>query len=170
MDRSKLGIVFAKEPPRERVVNAFIMNETLHIPPGDRNYRVDADVTLQAPARLQAMFPHMHVRGKSFEYSVTYPGGEKQTLLSVPNYDFNWQLSYRLEKPLDLPKGTVLHATAHFDNSANNPSNPNPAKDVYWGEQTWDEMLAGFVDLAIPADMNPLSLVRPSQPVKVAGK
>lgn len=162
-------MVFAKQPPKERVINAFIMNESLHIPAGDRNDPVVADVTLQAPARLQAMFPHMHVRGKSFEYQAIYPTGEKQTLLSVPNYNFNWQLSYRLEQPFEFSKGTTLRAIAHYDNSANNPGNPDPGKDVYWGEQTGEEMLAGFVDLAIPAARNPLSLVRPPA-VKVAAK
>lgn len=160
-DRTKLGIVFAKEPPEERVINAFIMNQTLDIPPGDGDHRVDGRVTLQRPVKLQSLFPHMHLRGKSFEYTARFPDGETRTLLKVPRYDFNWQLTYYLEQPLELPAGTELTATAVYDNSANNRFNPDPTKEVYWGDQSWDEMLAGFVDLAIPVDLNPIELVRP---------
>ena len=167
-DRSRVGIVYAKEMPKERVVNAFIMNTSLKIPAEDPAHKVDAKVTLQQEAKLQALFPHMHVRGKSFEYTATYPTGETTTLLKVPQYDFNWQLTYFLDKPLVLPKGTQLKATAVYDNSANNPFNPDPKKEVYWGEQTWEEMLAGFVDLVIPAGMNPVDLVRPARPAPAA--
>jgi hypothetical protein len=160
LDRSRVGITFAKEPPKERVVNAFIMNQTLRIPPGDGNHRVDGKVTLQQTVKLQSMFPHMHVRGKSFAYTATLPDGETKALLDVPKYNFNWQLTYYLDQPVTLPAGTVLEATAYYDNSANNPYNPDPAKEVYWGDQTWDEMLAGFVDLAIPVGMNPADIAR----------
>jgi len=166
VDRSKVGIVFAKEKPKQRVVNTFILNDSLRIPPGDGNHRVDAKVTLQEDATLQSMLPHMHLRGKSFEYTAKLPNGETKTLLNVPHYSFNWQLTYYLDQPIVLPKGTQLTATAYYDNSPNNPYNPDPNKEIYWGDQTWDEMLAGFVDLAIPADMNPLDLVRQ----KTAGK
>jgi hypothetical protein len=166
LDRSKVGIVFAKEKPKERVVNAFILNQSLRIPPGAENHRVDGKVTLQADATLQSMFPHMHLRGKAFEYTATLPDGETETLLRVPQYSFNWQLTYYLDRPIKLPKGTLLTATAYYDNSPNNPYNPDPKKEVYWGDQSWDEMLAGFVDFAIPVDMNPLDLARP----KGAGK
>lgn len=168
-DRSKVGMTFAKEAPKERVINTFIMNTSLKIPAGDANHQVEAKVTLQHDAKLQSLFPHMHVRGKSFAYTATYPTGETSTLLNVPHYDFNWQLTYALEKPILLPKGTVLKATAIYDNSANNPFNPDPKKEVYWGEQTWEEMLAGFVDLVIPANVNPVELVRPLKPVAPSG-
>ncbi|MDQ2898615.1 MAG: thiol-disulfide isomerase [Acidobacteriota bacterium] len=171
LDRSRVGITFAKDPPKERVVNAFIMNSSLRIPPGAPDHRVDAKVTLQHQAKLQSLFPHMHLRGKNFEYTATYPTGETQTLLKLTKYDFNWQLTYSLDKPILLPKGTQLEATAFYDNSPNNPFNPDPAKEVYWGDQSWEEMLAGFVDLAIPVDMNPVDLVKPKkvdQPVPVA--
>jgi hypothetical protein len=159
-DRSKVGITFAKQAPKERVVNAFLMNETLRIPPGDANHRVDAKLTLQREVRLQSMFPHMHLRGKAFEYSATLPNGETRQLLSVPQYNFNWQLTYDLDQPLTLPAGSQLQATAFYDNSPNNKYNPDPAKEVFWGDQTWEEMLAGFVDLAIPAGVNPTDIVR----------
>jgi hypothetical protein len=165
VDRTKVGIVFAKEPPKERVVNTFIMNNTLRIPPGEANHRVDGKVTLQQDATLQALFPHMHLRGKAFEYTATFPNGETRTLLKVPRYDFNWQLTYYLDQPIVLPAGTQLTATAYYDNSANNKWNPDPAKEVYWGDQSWEEMLAGFVDLVIPVNMNPVDLVRPRQPL-----
>jgi hypothetical protein len=168
-DRSKVGIVFAKEPPKERVVNAFIINDRLHIPPGAGNHQVDARVKVNAPAVLQSFFPHMHLRGKAFQYTAKYPTGETETLLKVPAYDFNWQLTYQLERPISLPVGTELTATAWYDNSPNNRSNPDPKADVYWGDQSWEEMLAGFVDLVIPVDANPLDIARPKQPKPAAG-
>ncbi len=169
MDKSRVGMVFAKEPPKERVVNTFIQNANLHIPPETSNHRVEANVTLYEDVTVTSLFPHMHVRGKSFEYKAFYPNGEIQTLLEVPHYDFNWQLSYYLKDPIKLPKGTRLQAIAHYDNSANNPNNPDPKKDVYWGEQTWDEMLAGFIDLAIPATTNPGNIVREKKPEAAKG-
>jgi len=153
VDRSRVGFIFAKEPPKERVVNAYVSNMNLHIPAQAANHQVNARVTLYEDTKLLSMFPHMHVRGKSFEYHVTYPTGETETLLTVPKYDFNWQLTYYLQQPKVLPKGTVIECIAHYDNSPNNPSNPDPKGDVYWGDQTWEEMLAGFVDLAMPVNM-----------------
>ena len=160
-DRSRIGLVFAKEPVRERVRNTFVWNPRLRIPPGAPNHRVDARVTLHETASLLSLFPHMHVRGKGFEYRAIYPTGETEVLLSVPKYNFNWQLTYYLERPRVLPKGTRLECTAYYDNSPNNPHNPDPAAEVLWGDQTWEEMLAGFMDLAIDASMNPDDLIRP---------
>ncbi len=110
-----------------------------------------ARVTLYEDTPLLSLFPHMHVRGKAFEYRAIYPTGESETLLTVPKYDFNWQLTYYLKEPKVLPKGTVLECVARFDNSPNNPFNPDPKSDVYWGDQTWDEMLAGV--LAMPVNL-----------------
>jgi hypothetical protein len=106
----------------------------------------------------------MHVRGKAFEYRAVYPTGESQVLMRVPKYDFNWQMSYYLQEPLLLPKGTRIEASAWYDNSPNNPSNPNPKEDVYWGDQTWEEMLAGFMDFAIPVGMTPSEIIRTKKP------
>jgi hypothetical protein len=170
VDRSQVGIVFAKEPPKERVVNTFIANFNLHIPAGAADHRVDAKVTLYEDVVLQNLFPHMHLRGKAFQYVAKYPSGETQTLLKVPKYDFNWQLTYELEKPLLLPKGTVLTATAWFDNSPGNKFNPDPKSEVYWGDQSWEEMLAGFADFVIPVNMNPMDIGKPKKPAaKPAG-
>ncbi len=163
VDRTCVGIVFAKEPPRERVVNTFIMNTRFRIPAGAPDQVVDARVTVHQDATLLNLFPHMHFRGKAFEYQVKYPTGETDTLLRVPKYDFNWQLTYQLDQPLKLPKGTVLTAIAHYDNSPNNPYNPNPKSEVYWGDQSWEEMLAGFVDFAIPLNMDPNDLAGPKK-------
>jgi hypothetical protein len=168
-DASEIGFIFAKEPPTERVVNTFVMNANLHIPPGADNHQVNARVTLHEDTQLMSMFPHMHVRGKSFEYRATYPSGETETLLTVPKYDFNWQLTYYLEKPKVLPKGTVLECIAHYDNSPNNKFNPDPKADVYWGDQTWEEMLAGFVDLAMPVNKTMRDIAFPKKPETAGG-
>jgi hypothetical protein len=110
------------------------------------------------------------VRGKAMEYRVTYPDGKTETLLNVPKYDFNWQLSYLLKEPKKLPKGTQFEIIAHYDNSANNPHNPDPTKEVRWGDQTWEEMLAAFIDFAIPVGMDPVDIGRPkAKPAATGG-
>ena len=93
---------------------------------------------------LSNMMPHMHVRGKSAKYTVKYEDGTEVVALSVPNYDFNWQLSYVLEEPIFMPKGTVLEAEFHYDNSGANRHNPDPTAEVHWGDQTWEEMMLGY--------------------------
>jgi len=168
VDRSQVGFVFAKEPPKERVINTFVDNWRMHIPPQEPNHEVDARVTLYSDVKVQSFFPHMHVRGKSMEYTAIYPNGDRQVLLNVPRYDFNWQMTYQLEQPIVLPKGTQILVQAHYDNSPNNPANPDPKADVYWGEQTWDEMLAGFMDFAIPVDLNPVRIAEPEKTATVA--
>jgi hypothetical protein len=126
-------------------------NGRFEIPPGDPNYRVDSAFTLYQNASLVAMRPHMHMRGKSFEFRAVYPSGDTEVLLRVPRYDFNWQPYYYLETPKPLPKGTRIECTAHFDNSANNPRNPDPTAAVRWGEQSWEEMMLGWFDVVVPA-------------------
>ena len=106
----------------------------------DANARVDAEMTLNRDFVLWSILPHTHVRGKRWTYEATFPDGRKQTLLSVPNYNFDWQTDYIYKEPVKLPKGTVVHATAWYDNSAANKSNPDPTKDVWWGDQTFEEM------------------------------
>src|SRR5205085_5818105 len=88
--------------------------------------------------------------GKSFFYETIYPSGQRETVLDVPHYDFNWQTSYRLAEPKPLPPGTRMHCIAHYDNSESNPSNPNPKATVRWGDQTWNEMMIGYFDIAVP--------------------
>jgi hypothetical protein len=152
-DRTKLGIVLAKEPPQERVLTLSATNGTFKIPPGDPNYRVDASFEIGTRVTLSGLHPHMHGRGKDFEYRVVYPTGESQILLSVPHYNWHWQNWYNLEQPILLPKGSKIECTAHFDNSPNNPDNADPTKEVLWGEQSWDEMMVGFFNLVFDAKM-----------------
>ena len=152
-DQTRLGIVFAKEPPKERVLTLSATNGTFHIPPGDPNYRVDATFEVGTDVKLAGLHPHMHGRGKDFLYKLVYPTNESQTILSVPRYNWHWQNWYTLEEPLVLPKGTKIECTAHFDNSPNNPDNADPTRSVPWGEQSWDEMMVGFFNLVFPADM-----------------
>src|SRR5215471_4494491 len=152
-DQSRLGIVFAKEPPKERVLTLSATNGTFKIPPGHPNYRVDADFTVGGDVKLSGLHPHMHGRGKDFEYRIVFPSGESRTLLSVPRYDWHWQNWYNLTEPISLPKGARIECTAHFDNSANNPENADPTKEVTWGEQSWDEMMVGFFNLVFDAKM-----------------
>ncbi len=107
---------------------------------------------------LVSLMPHMHLRGKDFLFKAVYSTGESQVLLNVPRYDFNWQLSYVEDRELPLPKGTRIECTAHYDNSANNPANPNPSKEVLWGDQTFEEMMIGFFDVSFDAKADPTPL------------
>lgn len=152
-DRTRLGLVFAKEPPKQRVLTLSATNGTFTIPPGDPDYRVDASFELGTDVMLSGLHPHMHGRGKDFEYTLVFPTGEKQTVLSVPHFNWHWQNWYTLTEPIALPKGTKIECTAHFDNSPNNPDNSDPKRAVRWGEQSWDEMMVGFFNLVFPADM-----------------
>ena len=153
IDRSKVGLVFAKRPPKERVLTTSATNGKFRIPPGDPNYKVDAEFEVQASVKLLSLHPHMHGRGKDFEYRLLYPSSETQTLLRVPKYNWHWQLWYTLASPIVLPRGTRIQCTAHFDNSPNNPDNADPKKEVTWGDQSWDEMMVGFFNLAFDADI-----------------
>ncbi|MGH9661847.1 MAG: thiol-disulfide isomerase, partial [Bryobacteraceae bacterium] len=159
-DRTRVGLIFNRKPPRERLTNVAPHNRAFEIPSGASSYRVDSQVTLEAPATIMAMMPHMHFRGKSFEYRVVYPDGRAETLLRIPKYDFNWQLFYAFEKPLTLPAGARIECTAYFDNSANNKHNPDPKIAVRWGDQTWEEMMIGWLYVSMPAQGVPSSLVR----------
>jgi peroxiredoxin len=150
-DQTSVALIFAKKPPRHRVITAPIYSLRFlwfmdHIPAGVDNYKMESEWTFWHNAHLLNFMPHMHLRGKDFLYEAIYPDGKKETLLSVPRYDFNWQSIYRLAEPLALPKYTKIHCIAHFDNSAKNPNNPDPKKTVGWGYQTWDEMMTGWID------------------------
>jgi hypothetical protein len=159
-DKTKIGLIFYKGVPAKRQLTMNTGNSRFAIPPGDPAYEVKSQITLGDNSVLVGMQPHMHFRGKDFLYKVVYPTGESSTLLSVPKYDFNWQLYYSLEKPVVMPKGSQIQCTAHFDNSPNNPQNPDPTKEVRWGDQTWDEMMLGWFDVTIPAKVDPGDLYR----------
>lgn len=148
-DTTSVGLVFAKQPPTKRVLTLQLTNDRFLIPPGDPDHRVEVHGSIPNDALLLSFFPHMHLRGKTFEYNIFPPGGHKETILRIPHYDFYWQLSYRLRDPIPLKAGTVLQAVATFDNSKNNPHNPDPDSAVTWGEQTWAEMMVGFFDIAV---------------------
>lgn len=148
-DRTKIGLVFAKEPVTEKIIGMQAMPPELAIPPGASNFRVDGVATIRQDSKLVAMRAHMHVRGKSFQMRAVYPNGESEILLDIPKYDFNWQPYYYLETPKPLPRGTRIESTGYFDNSANNPFNPDPSATIFWGPQSWDEMMIGWFDIAV---------------------
>jgi len=163
-DQTSIGLVFAKEEPKQRVLTLQLTNDHFVIPPGVDDYRVEAHGTLPNDATLLSFLPHMHLRGKRFEYNIIRADGSVETLLRV-NYDFHWQLSYRLAEPRPLKAGTKLEAVAWYDNSRNNPHNPDPESAVTWGEQTYDEMMVGFFDVAVPASLDKWHyFIRPSSP------
>ncbi len=145
-DQTRMGLIFADDPPRHPVNVKGVSQHRLAIPPHASNHEVSAEVTLPKPATILAFFPHMHLRGKAFRYVAKLPDGTEKTLLDIPRYDFNWQLSYRLAEPLTLPAGSVVRATAWYDNSAGNPANPDPSRTVPWGPQTYDEMMIGYIE------------------------
>ena len=163
-DTTRVGLRFAKTAPPKRVLTLQLTNDHFVIPPGAPDYRVEARGTLPNDALLLSLFPHMHLRGKRFEYNIVLPGkshpndaapnpssgnsANVETLLRV-NYHFHWQMSYKLADPLPLKAGTELQAIAWYDNSKNNPHNPDPDSAVRWGDQTYDEMMVGFFDVAV---------------------
>jgi len=163
-DATRVGMIFAKKPPAQRVLTLQLTNDHFVIPPGVPDYRVEARGTLPNDALLLSFFPHMHLRGKRFEYNIVRSGEKTsgaggpvepavETLLRV-NYHFHWQMSYRLAEPRLLKAGTELQAIAWYDNSRNNPHNPDPDVAVRWGDQTYDEMMVGFFDAAVAAGLD----------------
>lgn len=145
-DQTQVGIIWAKSRPRQEVVTTSATNTKIRIPAGAADHPQEASVTLSHDATLLSLLPHMHVRGKAFKYVAISPEGKEEILLDVPRYDFNWQTCYRLKEPKLLKRGTTIRAYARFDNSKGNPFNPDPTKDVRWGQQTWEEMLVGYLD------------------------
>jgi hypothetical protein len=160
-DQTSIGLIFARQAPAQRVLTLQLTNDHFLIPPGDSNYRAEARGTLPKGATLLSFLPHMHLRGKRFEYNLIHrykdaagkPAYEIEPLLRV-NYHFHWQMSYRLEEPRLLNAGAELQAVAWYDNSEKNPHNPDPGAAVRWGEQTYEEMMVGFFDVAVPAGMD----------------
>jgi hypothetical protein len=157
-DRSRVGIVFAKEPPTERYITTTGVNTTnFAIPAGATNYEVRAESVVQAETKLAWVQPHMHLRAKDYELRAHYPSGETQVLLKG-KFDFNWQLGYEFAKPVVLPKGTKLESIAHYDNSANNKWNPDPSIEVRYGPQTTDEMAVSFMGFILGVNDDPAKL------------
>jgi peroxiredoxin len=152
MDQSCFGMVFADPSTvKHEVKTQMAANERFAIPPHDGNHKVEAKYTFRNDSILLEMLPHTHLRGKAFRYEALYPNGDREILLDVPKYDFNWQNAYMLAEPKKMPKGTKIHCTAYFDNSKNNRSNPDPDATVRWGDQTWEEMMIGYFS-AMPVE------------------
>jgi hypothetical protein len=155
-DHSELGLYLATTAPSERVLAIDTLRDLdLAIPAGAPDYVSLASMTLAQSVRLLSVQPHMHRRGKSMEVRAVYPDGRTRLLVSVPKYNFNWQTTYAFREPILLPAGTRLDSVAHFDNSANNPSNPDPSVPVSWGDMTTDEMHIAFLELAMPVEADP---------------
>jgi mono/diheme cytochrome c family protein len=165
VDRSSLGLKLRKEAPRYRAFSGSATQFRLAIPPNDPNYEAKATHVFREDVTIVDMTPHMHLRGKAFKYVLEYPDGKTEELLNVPKYDFNWQLSYILAEPRKVPAGSKMHATAWYDNSANNKYNPDPTKTVKWGDQTFEEMMIGFFNYKVPVDQQaPAPAQRPQRP------
>jgi hypothetical protein len=153
-DSSSLGLVFAEPASVKQAVRGeMVGNISIRIPPGDADYHLDASRKMRRDTLVLNLAPHMHLRGKSFRFELEGPDGQRETLLDVPRYDFNWQLRYDLAKPLVFPKGSRLHCYATFDNSEANPLNPDPAREVRFGEQSWEEMMFGIFQVLEPVDL-----------------
>lgn len=167
-DQSQIGLIFSKEPPRKLVTTNSIGNILFKIPAGADNHKVTACRTVKRDTTVYALAPHMHLRGKSMRYDVQYPDGKTETLLNVPNYDFAWQTNYVLKEPKRLPAGTRIIVTAYFDNSKNNKFNPDPTKDIRYGEPTYDEMMLGFMDFV--TEMPTVAQVEPKVLDSYVGK
>ena len=151
-DSSRLGIYLHDEPPKHRLRDAVLANTKIMIPPHAKSHSETAERTFKNDVLIYNLLPHAHYRGKASEFRAFYPDGTEEVLLAVPNYDFNWQTTYFLEEPKVLPAGTrVVHRT-WWDNSVQNPANPDPNREVPWGLQSWDEMLYGAIDFRVLED------------------
>jgi hypothetical protein len=150
-DRTSVGLWFAKAPVEKRVITMGVSTDPrkLAIPPGDANFESRSSFTFAEDSHIHSFMPHMHVRGKDFEYKLVYPDGKEKILLRVPKYDFNWQLNYFVKEPIAVPKGSRIECLAHHDNSSANKFNPDPTITVRWGDQTWEEMMIGWMDYTI---------------------
>jgi len=149
-DQIRIGLIFAKAPPRYEMKTVALADRDLNIPPGDANHLETTQRPIPYDMHVTALMAHMHVRGKSFKYEITYPDGKTETLLDIPRYDFNWQLRYDYAIPKVFPRGSTVKVTAVFDNSPGNPANPDPSKLVKWGPQTYDEMMIGYFETFVP--------------------
>jgi hypothetical protein len=168
-DQSRVGLVLAKDPPTERAMTLQAINSSFQIPPGDANFAVEASYTMPEDVTLVGLHPHMHMRGKSAGYRIAFPDGKTETLLDVPRYNWHWQLWYDFAEPIKLPKGTRVECTEHFDNSANNPENPDPTKTVIWGQQSFDEMAVCMVNVTFDAKITTRQMLAPVRPKPSSG-
>jgi hypothetical protein len=172
-DRSRLGLWFAKQPVKYEVLTKGVtdrifvggkeLSETRivngkevkvrgripNIPPHTDNWEISGEMAIKEAITIYAFAPHMHLRGKDIMYTLVWPDGRTQVLLDVPKFDFNWQLHYELAEPLKIPAGSKILALAHYDNSIKNRYNPAPNKEVFWSEQSWDEMFIPWFEYTV---------------------
>ena len=163
-EQLKMGLIFAKSEPKYAVITIPLADPDLNIPPHAANHMETITRPVSTDISVMAYMAHMHVRGRSFNFELTTPDGKTETLLDIPRYDFNWQLRYDYLEPKVLPKGSRVKVTAVFDNSENNPANPDPTKTVHWGQQTYEEMLIGYVETFVP-----VGEPRPTMGARVGG-
>ena len=149
-DQLRMGLVFAKQPPRFAMHTTAVAGRKLSIPPGEANHVVIAEQKVPFDMNVTAFMAHMHVRGKAFRYELITTDGKTETLLDIPRYDFNWQLRYQYKEPRVIPRGSTVKITATYDNSPGNKANPDPTKTVRWGPQTFDEMMLGYIEYFTP--------------------
>jgi hypothetical protein len=165
VDRPRLGLTVAKAPAERTFVTLGTSSpndaKSFAIPPNAPNWESPPmEAEFLQDAELVSMFPHMHLRGKDMTYQLIFPNGETTTLLSVPRYDFNWQMGYDLVEPIKVPKGTHMKVTAHFDNSVNNKFNPDPNQTVYYGDMTWEEMMFPFFSVTVEKGKEEQKVIR----------
>jgi hypothetical protein len=154
MDLSKIGFWYA-DPTKitHEIQTTSAVQTAFRIPPRTENYRTTALLPEKLPdCQLLSMSPHMHLRGKAFRYTVIAPSGEREVVLDIPRYDFNWQTEYRLQNPKVLKEGSRVYCEAVFDNSEKNLNNPDPDATVVWGDQTYEEMMIGYFHIAVALD------------------
>jgi Ca2+-binding EF-hand superfamily protein/mono/diheme cytochrome c family protein len=161
-ERLRLGLLFAKEPPRYEVRTVSVANPRLSIPPGEADHVETRSQAVPYDIPVMALMAHMHVRGKAFRFEVAHPDGRQETLLDIPRYDFNWQLRYDYKEPKRIPRGSTVKITAVYDNSPGNRANPDPTKTVKWGSQTVDEMMIGYFEYFVPFSSRETASVTPA--------
>jgi hypothetical protein len=151
VDRTRIGLYFQDEAPGMMVDSIVIANESINIPAGAAEHREMAQSDpLVSDVYLSSLSPHAHGRAKSMQLTAVYPGGDRELIANVANYNFNWQLTYRLRQPLLLPAGTRLEAETVYDNSLANPLNADPSVSVQWGLSDQDEMFNHYVRILRP--------------------
>jgi hypothetical protein len=163
-DRSKVGLIFSDEVPEYTLRTDVIPNFSFRIPPNDPNFYVKSSKTFNKDVQIVSLMPHMHLRGKDFKYTLIREDGTQEVLLDIPKYDFNWQISYILENPVYIRTGDRIVCDSHYDNSTNNPANPDPSKEVRWGDQTSQEMNLAWLSIIEPNEDIISSKVREELP------
>ncbi len=169
VDRSRIGLGFVDPSTvHKELLSGMAIDPRLQIPPGASDYVSRAEFRFSRPSTLLSLLPHMHLRGRSMRFVAEFPDGRREILLDVPRYEFDWQNLYVLDPPRPMPEGTILHTEAHFDNSADNPNNPDPSRAVTFGEQTRDEMHIGYLNFLL--DGQNLALGPPASKRRADGR